>query len=392
MSSEEQLASRLWASLAAARGFAVYRLRVDLEQPALCVVDFVSPSITHVMGIPSDAPVDEWLLLVHPEDAERVAISHVHALREGALFDEIFRIYHYPKAEWVWIHAVSRLEEIDGEGERFHSGTIVDVTENQRLLLEREELSRERARLHRLESLGVLAARIAHDFNNQLAAIQACVSVAVHPKSAGTERPKAMLHEITAIVASAQRSTKDVLAYALADTGRAVTLHFDEVVGDAVRVAENAKPTTPYRVESRRNVIVRGDRGQLERLLTNLLVNASDASPAGAPVDVRLRVEAGAAVVEVEDHGEGMDAETQRRVFEPFFSTKQGAGSGLGLAGAQQLAEQHHGTLEVHSEPGVGTCMTLRIPLAPPEPMADASETAMAAARAHLAQLGEGGD
>ena len=353
-------------------------------------MDFVSPSLEDVLGVPPDAPLEEWFASIHPDDAARALSANERSAREGVAFDEIFRLFHGAKQEWRWIHAVSHRETGTApDGCVHHSGMCIDVTDQMRAQNERDALARERARLHRMESLGVLAARIAHDFNNQLAAIQACATVALHPQSVGTERPAAMLREIVAIVGSANRGTRDLLAYARSDPGKAAALYMNEVLADAVRVAEHARPDTPFEMEGEAEVAVRGDRGALERLLTNLLINAADASVAGSPVQVRLSATPAHTVVEVEDHGEGMDAATLDRVFEPFFSTKagSGSGSGLGLAGAEEIAHDHGGSLAARSQPEVGTVMTLRIPLPPPQNEDPVSESALAVAHAHLAEL-----
>ena len=111
---------------------------------------------------------------------------------------------------------------------------------------------------------------------------------------------------------------------------------------------------------------VRGHATEISQILVNLLSNAKDAV-ADRPskrVHVRLYTEGDQAVLEVEDNGEGIEAEAAARVFEPFFTTKGvGKGTGLGLAVSKSIADKHAGTLAVKSKPGQGSIFSFRLPL-----------------------------
>jgi len=121
---------------------------------------------------------------------------------------------------------------------------------------------------------------------------------------------------------------------------------------------------------------VRGDRAALNQVILNLLKNAAEALPGGrGRIDVSVAAEAeGRVVVRIRDDGQGMSAETRDRLFEPFFTTKPaGKGTGLGLSMSRRIVHEHGGELEVESEPGAGTTVTLRLPGAA-EPPASLSE------------------
>jgi nitrogen fixation/metabolism regulation signal transduction histidine kinase len=107
---------------------------------------------------------------------------------------------------------------------------------------------------------------------------------------------------------------------------------------------------------------VRGDRLLLSRALHNLIVNAREASPPGATVEVRAAAEAGRAVVEVLDRGAGVPESVRGRAFEPYVSTKA-RGSGLGLALVRDIATQHGGTVTLEQREGGGACARLSLPL-----------------------------
>jgi signal transduction histidine kinase len=112
---------------------------------------------------------------------------------------------------------------------------------------------------------------------------------------------------------------------------------------------------------------VRGDRERLRQLLLNLLSNAAKYTVTGDEIEVRAAAEDGAVIVSVEDHGPGIALDQQRLVFEKFGRVNAGGrskpGAGLGLFIARSIAEAHGGSLEVHSEPGVGATFTFRLPV-----------------------------
>lgn len=110
----------------------------------------------------------------------------------------------------------------------------------------------------------------------------------------------------------------------------------------------------------------RGDAGQLQQVLTNLVVNALQATPRGKKVELSVRAAKdpeGWVAVAVQDQGSGISPEVRDHVFEPFFTTKDvGEGTGLGLSVAHGIIEEHGGTIEVDTEVGRGSCFTIRLP------------------------------
>jgi two-component system NtrC family sensor kinase len=99
----------------------------------------------------------------------------------------------------------------------------------------------------------------------------------------------------------------------------------------------------------------------------NLAVNARDAMPHGGTLTIGVLSDGESAILSVIDHGEGMDAKTVARIYEPFFTTKPvGEGSGLGLSTVHGIVGQSGGTIDVQTAPGEGTIFTIRLPLARP--------------------------
>ena len=123
---------------------------------------------------------------------------------------------------------------------------------------------------------------------------------------------------------------------------------------EGVTVARELEPGLPA---------VLADRDQVLQVLLNLVRNALDAMPSGGTLGLRARRAGGAVAFSVSDTGAGIRPEDRPRVFEPYFTTKEG-GTGLGLAIAQRIAEEHGGALELSSAPGEGTTFTLTLPVA----------------------------
>jgi signal transduction histidine kinase len=116
---------------------------------------------------------------------------------------------------------------------------------------------------------------------------------------------------------------------------------------------------------------------QLRQLLLNLVRNAREAMAQGGALRVTTRGGEGSVEVEIRDNGPGIPRERLARIFDPFFTTKE-RGTGLGLAMAQEIAQEHGGQLTCDTAPGAGTAFTLRLPAAPVREQASAPAIATA--------------
>jgi PAS domain S-box-containing protein len=250
-------------------------------------------------------------------------------------------------------------------------GTQEDVTERNRMKLRLD-------RAARLESLGLLAGGIAHDFNNLLGAMMMYAQQLVDELPTGSV-PQADACEIVKTAERAAGLTRQLLAFSRRQLIAAEDVDLVVLVGDVARLLQRllgAKVELVIHPPSC-DVHVRADRGQLDQVLINLCLNARDAMPSGGQLEVsvdRVGLEpADAAIagvapgtygrIRVRDHGTGMTAATQRRIFEPFFSTKDaGQGTGLGLATSFGIVSQSGGHITVQSELGVGSTFDVLLP------------------------------
>ncbi|MEV6302930.1 PAS domain S-box protein [Actinoplanes sp. NPDC051861] len=272
------------------------------------------------------------------------------------------------------------------------SGTVIvvvvrDITE--RLSAEeernrlREETDRQRleARMQqaqRLESLGQLAGGIAHDFNNLLAVILNYASFII--EDAAGSPPAVDAEQIARAARRGSDLTHQLLAFARREVIRPRPLNLNTVVTEVHQMLERSLGEhIALTVRTTAGLpSVMADPGQLEQVLVNLAVNARDAMPTGgrltidtAPVPVDADHAAARAGLlpgryvrlRVSDTGTGMPKEVIDKAFEPFFTTKpSGQGTGLGLATVYGIITQAGGTVQIYSEPGIGTTFTILLP------------------------------
>lgn len=231
--------------------------------------------------------------------------------------------------------------------------------------------------MSKLELVGRLAGGLVHDFNNLLTVIGTAAHNARELTDEATGRD---LREVEEAVARAARVLRDLRTFSRSEVGGLQLLDLSQAVLRAAPllrrlVGERATlviDTSPHPVG------VRVVEAQLERVLTNLVINAVNAMDAPGTITVHTHADTDTAWLTVTDDGQGMDAATAARCFEPFFTTSE-TGTGLGLATVFGLATQWGGALDVESKPGAGTTITLRLPLVTLVPEDEPSITAQPA-------------
>jgi two-component system, cell cycle sensor histidine kinase and response regulator CckA len=260
----------------------------------------------------------------------------------------------------------------------------VDITEM-------ENLEAQFRQAQKMESIGQLAAGVAHDFNNILTVIQGYADclVARYDGDADLSKPLKQISNASRRAAALTRqlllfSRKQVLQPRVLDLNTVLrNLHnmLLRLLGEDIVIEDHFAADLPH---------IEADTGMLEQVVMNLAVNSRDAMPKGGKlilttatteidaqyVQHRPEARLGRAVrLGISDTGTGMDRKTLERIFEPFFSTKEvGKGTGLGLATVYGIVKQHQGWIEVKSELGRGTTFDIYLPAAQvAEPTAEAA-------------------
>ena len=252
-----------------------------------------------------------------------------------------------------------------------------------RLQSDAEQRRLEREMLHgeKLKSLGILAGGIAHDFNNLLAGIVGNVGLIQTDTPVGSDLAQ-RLAQIETASNRAERLTKQMLAYSGRGALVVEPMDLNAAVQDVTELLDSAVSKSVILERSFADALpcVDVDITQIRQVLMNLIMNASDAfdqkpgiiSLRTGLLDLSVedlrdyllsdRMTAGSFVyIEVEDAGMGMTAETQRRMFDPFFTMKE-SGSGRGLSTTLGIVRGHRGGMQVRSEEGVGTCIRVLFP------------------------------
>ena len=265
---------------------------------------------------------------------------------------------------------------------------------------ERHLLEEQLRQSQKMEAVGQLAGGIAHDFNNLLTIVRGNLDLVRDDRTLSADT-REMLDEVARAAGRAADLTRQLLAFGRKQTLRVTVFSLSEtitglepmlrrVVGPSITLSTDA---------SEGEIQIRADRGQLDQVVMNLVLNARDAMPQGGAIQLTTRLvrvveprtvalgdvmPAGVyAELAVADSGEGIAADDLNRIFEPFYTTKPvGQGTGLGLAMVHGIVRQSHGFIDVESALGIGTTMRLLFPVAVEGAVAKAAVQPPAAAPA----------
>jgi two-component system, cell cycle sensor histidine kinase and response regulator CckA len=233
---------------------------------------------------------------------------------------------------------------------------------------ERKRLEAQLRQSQRLESVGQLAGGIAHDFNNFLSVIRGYARFIID----GLPYESALRSDAEEIERAAERAarlTNQLLVFSRRDVVQSRVLDLAEVLDDITSLLERTLGEDVALSVSVEDdlCLVEADPSQLEQVLVNLVVNARDAMPGGGRLSIGLANDPGRdeprVRLTVEDDGHGMTPEVLERAFEPFYSTKpKGQGTGLGLATVYGIVTQAGGSVDIQSQPGEGTTVSVFLP------------------------------
>ena len=328
---------------------------------------YVNDKATELSRISREDILGRNVWELFPDSAHTSLYSELHRAMEDGVFVH-FEEHYVPFDLWFEVDAYPTKDGLAIFGR--------DVTERRRF---NDRLQQ----TQKLESLGVLAGGIAHDFNNLLTGIMGNASIVLDDLP--SESP--VRENLEAVMKASERAaalTRQLLAYA--GKGRFVIepLNLSELAREITSLLQTSVPrTVELRMQLQKDLpSIEGDAAQLQQLIMNLVINASEAVAEGQTETVwiitRLEQVSQAYInqmispngvapgkyvtLEVRDAGCGMDAETLSRIFDPFFTTKF-TGRGLGLAAVTGMVRGHKGALHVESTPGKGSCFKVLFPV-----------------------------
>lgn len=322
---------------------------------------------------PGAMPVDIhwWEGQIHPDDRERVLTSLEQTLAGGGEGWECE--YRFRHADGSWRDVLDRgLVVRDAEGRPSRMiGVMSDLTE-------RNRLHQQLYLAERMALVGTMAASVAHEINNPLTWTFGKIELAQEqlaslPASARLAAAQDSLHLAAEGAARIRGIVRDLRLFSRAPEDTLLPT-------DVRRVLESALTIAGPQIRERARVVrelepvppVLANEARLGQVFLNLLVNAAQAVPAGAPerhaITIATGVAHGRVVVDVRDTGVGIPPEVQGRIFEPFYTTKApGEGTGLGLAIVREIVRQLGGDITLQSEVGRGTTFRVTLAAAPVE-------------------------
>jgi two-component system sensor histidine kinase HydH len=242
---------------------------------------------------------------------------------------------------------------------KWHAAPLVIVVLNS--LVSKPVFVQNLRRLDRLASLGTLSASMAHEIKNSMVAVKTFVDLLAqkNPDAELAEVVGRELQRINAVVTQ-------MLRFAAPNAGSFAPVRVHDLLDHSLRLLQHqigAKRISLQRDFRAAPDTVRGDDAQLQQAFMNLLLNAIEAMDTDGVLTVGTEIAGGKELrILIRDTGAGIARENLARVFEPFFTTKKN-GTGLGLAISKRIALEHHGVIEVRSQPDKGSTFTLALPL-----------------------------
>lgn len=357
------------------------------------ISSYLSPNMEKLFGWhPEEVVGESFWKIIHAEDRKTTMKMFTALLSETdkSKSDRCRLQCKDGSFKWIRYTAINQLHEqsISGILLSFH-----DITELKQDEEERKKLEQQFHHAQKLESLGVMAGGIAHDFNNILSIILGhchMVKEKLIPEQHYTE-------SFAKIETAANRAAdlcQQMLSYAGKNPLSQKQLNLSQLVYEVVKMLHSAikKNVTIERDLPLEVAEINGDSGQLQQVVMNLIINAAEAiGDNNGTIKVSLTkslIKTGQTVtdtfgiliypgsyacLEVADTGSGMDEETQKRIFEPFYTTKF-TGRGLGMSAIQGIVKAHEGKLLLASTKGIGTTFKVFFPLLETSCITEAAE------------------
>ena len=345
------------------------RLQMAVESAALGTWDF-NPATSEfhwsercisLFGIPNTTAVhyETFLSVIHPDDSTRVDEMFRSALKPGGTgyFAAEFRVVTRDEGTLRWLMARGKAHFSDGSRPVRLSGTFLDITQ--------AKLSEQTLRkTEKLVTAGRMAATIAHEINNPLAAATNLLYLANTDPESG-EEARQYLEQAEQELARVAHITRQTLGF-YRDSASPTQVNIQKLIESVLLIYRKKFESKQIKIEQeyRGPAVAEAIEGELRQVLSNLLTNAADAVPMGGTIWVRtaaslLHNGQRALRISVTDNGKGISPQHSHHIFEPFFTTKDNVGTGLGLWVARQIIEKHGGRIAFRSRTDNGSSGTL---------------------------------
>ena len=322
---------------------------------------YSNPRLQELTGLSSEECLGwGWNRALHPEDRAQTGALWREATAAGATFQHEFRLIANGKP--VWARGLAR-PFIGTDGViAGYVGIVEDTTEQ---VQAREEL----LKTQKLESLGVLAGGIAHDFNNLLTIILGYISLA-RSNAGDPEVVEVRLKDSERGVMRARDLTQQLLTFARGGEPVKKVVRLNGLLRESADFGSLGSNVRCEFALSEDPLVLLADEGQLSQVVHNLVINATQAMPEGGTITIRSGRETSASGeprvrFSVSDTGGGIAEQLKSKIFDPYYTTKQG--SGLGLTSCYSIIKRHGGSVTVDSVPGEGSTFSVSLPAQLPQ-------------------------
>lgn len=335
------------------------------------VIVNVNKKACELHGFERDALIGVNISLLEVKEENQKLNERLTQILDGASL--VYETEHFRKdGERVLLEASSNRIEI--EGQTYIQSFYRDITEKKKM---QEHLMHSQ----KMESVGVLAGGIAHNFNNILTAILGYSELLLEFSDLD-ETSKQRVRNIESSARKAGVMVSKLLSFARRESHEVLPVNLNDVVNDSVKLFEGVlNKRIGLKINlSNINPIIDGDPNQLEQVIMNLMVNSKDAMPDGGLISIKTSVlevdksdiqsslayiKPGTyALLTISDTGCGIPKAINNKIFDPFFTTKEkGKGTGLGLASVYGIVKDHQGYISVQSELDKGTTFDIYLPI-----------------------------
>ncbi len=333
---------------------------------------FVNKRWCEIYGYTYEETVDKlgYKSLVFSEDKQKVEDSVQERLNSGKEYVQYEFRGVRKDGEVVTLEVLESL--IAFNGRPAYAGTVIDVT--------REKMLESQLRqAQKMEAIGTLAGGVAHDFNNILTVLTGYGTLL----QMGMDKENPLLVYVDQILSASQKAislTKSLLAFSRQQSVVLNPVNINDIVRGTEKLLKRllTEDIALKVLFAADEVTIMADTTQIDQVLFNLVTNARDAMPKGGTITIETKLveldgefvqthELGRpgkyALLSISDTGVGMDETTKEHIFDPFFTTKEvGKGTGLGLSTVYGIIKQHHGCIDVFSEPNKETIFNIYIP------------------------------
>ncbi|MEJ5252111.1 MAG: PAS domain S-box protein [Chthonomonadetes bacterium] len=362
-----------------------YRALFECAQDGIFLFDADAGKFVEVNGAflrmfgYSPEQITQMTIFDLPRDTEENIRKNIQRVLQHGYWQLGERTYRRADGSLIEVEVYAALLNLSDR--RYIMAVARDITERKRNEQERQRMQEQLEQARKMETIGTLAAGVAHDFNNVLSVIMGNAELLLVTHASDrrvTEHVRQILQAcergkkvVDALLTLGRRSVSEMRFHNLNSLISASQQILSHILPATIRLEIHLQPNLPA---------VKMDVTQIEQMIMNLCSNARDAMPSGGSIILRtcslmlrtprvmsgIHLPAGEYVcLEVEDTGAGIPPEHLPRIFEPFFTTKPvGMGTGLGLATVYGIVQAHGGGIEVQSTPGKGTCFRILLPAA----------------------------